>query len=100
MIAFATRPGVYQLPDVEVKWWDVVNNKARTSKIPGRTITVTGDGQTVATAPTTSTPAPPMNDSKTPSEPLEAPRSFRLNPILCRFAASLALTIVLPLPGL
>lgn len=76
----ATRPGVYQLPDVEVKWWDVVNNKARTSKIPGRTITVTGDGQTVATAPTTSTPAPPMNDSKTPSEPPEAPSQLSSEP--------------------
>ncbi|MBK8973195.1 MAG: protein BatD [Hahellaceae bacterium] len=76
----ATRPGVYQLPDIEVVWWDVVNNQERATRLPGRTITVTGDGQTVAAAPITASPAPPEPPPGEANQPHTLPTTASSEP--------------------
>ena len=36
----ATQPGEYQLPDINIPWWNTVTNKAEVSKLKGRKITI------------------------------------------------------------
>jgi hypothetical protein len=49
----ATRPGMYEIPEISVPWWDVVNDKQRIATLPARTIRVSGNGQQAVISPLT-----------------------------------------------
>ena len=67
-----TRPGEYELPAIEVNWWDTASNTRRFARLPERRIIVSASAQQSGLAP----PPTPEAASRHPMEDLsEAARS-------------------------
>ncbi len=70
-----TAPGAVAVPAIEVVWWDVVNERVSTARLPGRTLSISGVAADVSSPPLRAeapTPAP----ARAPEpgwEPLEEP---------------------------
>ncbi len=53
------RPGSFVLPEIRIKWWDVVNEKEAEAVLPARAIKVVANPTMPAPVPPAATPAPP-----------------------------------------
>ncbi|MCG8382650.1 MAG: BatD family protein [Gammaproteobacteria bacterium] len=56
----ASEPGTYTLPEVNIPWWDTVNDKARIASLPARTVVV----------------LPALQQTESSLRPVENPTSF------------------------
>ncbi|BBL73854.1 BatD family protein [Methylomagnum ishizawai] len=66
----ASKPGTYTIPALEIPWWNTLENRMETARIPERTLTV----QAAATRQIPETPAPTGEASK-PSRTTEPPNA-------------------------
>lgn len=49
----ANKPGVYQLPEIAIPWWNTVTNRFQQAVIPAQTITVAANPEQTTQAPVT-----------------------------------------------
>jgi hypothetical protein len=49
----ANKPGVYQLPEIAIPWWNTVTNRFQQAVIPAQTITVSANPEQTTQAPVT-----------------------------------------------
>ncbi len=62
-----SRPGTFTLPAINIKWWDVVNNRQRTATLPERVIKVVNANPQAAQAETSVT----LQQNKEPADKIE-----------------------------
>jgi hypothetical protein len=68
------RSGTFTLPEIRVDWWDTVNQRMQTAKLPSKTVTVE-DALGAITA------APPQAAVETPMEPASTPINTDLSSV-------------------
>jgi hypothetical protein len=69
-----TRPGRYQLPAIDLDWWDVTSGEWQHAHLPPLSIDVAAATGTAVTPPVATTPTPPAVEQKSPL-PTPAPVS-------------------------
>ncbi len=91
-----TRPGDLTLPAIEVQWWDLEADQARTAVLPARTVSVLpGDPSVVASVAPSA--APPSSEAPDVGPALDAPRT---EPELWPYAALAGATLSLLIAAL
>lgn len=61
----AAQAGTYTLPEIKLDWWDTLNDRAATARLPARTLTITAPANvqtsTAALSQPLTQPAPPVS---------------------------------------
>jgi hypothetical protein len=79
-----TRPGTLTIPGMSVRWWDTAHDRAETTELPARTVTVlpAAAGKSAAAAPPSSPNAPAAAQPATVPSSASSPPAEHAAPIL------------------